>query len=228
MDISEITVPAIGNNTPIQWVGYLVLLDTVERPTTPDLSPRGSNFPSSPMTQWVNRGQRVNIFSDDDMEVNAVTDRSFADVETHGETQVVHAGLPNISENAAVIDADALADAWDSLSEEDPHPMEETAPHSGLVVDANVLAGAWSSSDEEGQAGIDVEALAVAWDSEGSASTRQGDTGQVATQSRQEATVDVAQLAAVWSSSDEDSDEESALPTSSSGESDNVTMALVL
>ena len=88
---------------------------------TPDLSPGGSNFPSSPTTQWVNRGWHVNIFSDDDMEVDALTDRSFADVETHSETQVVHAGLPNISENAAVIDADALADAWDSPSEEGPH-----------------------------------------------------------------------------------------------------------
>jgi len=106
--------------------------------------------------------------------------------------------------------------------------MEETAPHSGLLVDTNVLASAWSSSDEDSPAGIDVEALAAAWDSEGSASTRQGDTGQVATQSRQELTIDVAQLAAVWSSSDEDSDEESASPTSSSGESDNATMALDL
>jgi len=104
--------------------------------------------------------------------------------------------------------------------------MEETAPHSGLMVDANVLASAWSSSNEEGPAGIDVEALAVAWDSEGSVSTRQGNTGQVATQSRQESTVDVAQLAAVWSSLNEDSDEESTSPTSSSGKSDNATMAL--
>ena len=36
--------------------------------------------------------------------------------------------------------------------------------HSGTMIDANVLADAWSSYDEEGPAGINVEALAAAWD----------------------------------------------------------------
>ena len=154
-----------------------------------------------------------------------------ADDKTHNETPVVDEGRPNFGECAAVIDVNALADAWDSPTE-GPGPMEETAPHSGLVVDANVLAGAWSSSNEEGPAGIDVEALAAAWDSEGSVSARQSDAGEVATPSWQGLAVDVAQLAAVWSSSaegsDEDSDDESTSPTSPSGESDNANMALEL
>ena len=186
---------------------------------------------SSPTTQCVNRSRRVNIFSDNNIEVDALTERSLADDETHKEIPVVHKGRPNIGEYVTVIDVNALADAWDSPTE-GPGPMEEIAPHSGLVVDANVLAGAWSSSDEEGPAGINVEALAAAWDSEGSASARQSDTGEVATPSRQGLAVDVTQLAAIWSSSaegsDEDSDDESALPTSPSGESDNANMALDL
>jgi len=169
MDIGGITFPSIGNVTPVQWIGFPVPLDSIGHPT-PDLSPGGSNFPSSPMTEWVNRGWRVNIFSDDDMEVDALTERSLAGDETHDKNQVMHAGSTNIHENAAVIDVDTLADAWDSPTKD---PLEKTAPHSGTMIDANVLADAWSFSDEEGPAGIDVEALAAAWDSEGSASTGQ-------------------------------------------------------
>ena len=155
------------------------------------------------------------------MKVDALTDRSLAD----DETQVVHA------ENDAVIDADALANAWHSPTSSE----EETAPHSGVVVDANVLADAWNASDEEGPADVDVEALAAAWHSEGSLSPRQlvADTGEVATPSRQEVTMDVAQLTALWSvSSEEESESEStsgsgsASPSSSSAKSDNDNMAL--
>lgn len=215
-DIGDITVSPIGDQTPIDWVRHPVILDTIGR-ATPDISTRRVDIPSSPTTQWVQGGRRINIFSDDEMEVDALTDRSLAD----NETEVVHA------ENDAAIDADALANAWHSSP-------EESAPHSGIVVDANVLADAWSASDEEGPADVDVEALAAAWYSEGSVSPRQADTGEVATPSRQEVTMDVAQLAALWSVSSEESESESesasesasASPTSSSGESDNDNMAL--
>jgi len=101
-------------------VGFPVLLET-------DISPR-RDIPSSPTTQWVQRGRRINIFSDDEMEVDALTDRSLAD----NETEVIHV------EDDAVIDADALANAWHSPT----NSPEESAPHSGVVVDAKTLADA--------------------------------------------------------------------------------------
>jgi len=152
------------------------------------------------------------------MEVDALTDRSLAD----NESQVMHAGRLSGGENAAVIDADALADVWNS----------PTGSPEGAVIDANALADAWRSSEDEGPAVVDVDTLAAAWNSEGSVSPRQleADTGEVAAPSRQVVTVDVEQLAALWSVSSEDSASGSASSsaTSSSGESDNENMAIDL
>ena len=99
-DIDNITLPVLPPHVPVYYQTPATVTDR-DHPATSDISPELQDLPYSPTTQYINRRRRINIFLDDEMDID-----------------IPHAGRP-------AIDVHSMADAWRS-SEEPPASYQPT------------------------------------------------------------------------------------------------------